>query len=176
MLITGGAVALIGFSMLGFYGVQFVNNITEDKKVRLEPGGSVQVQQNISASQGSFAVIFPNPEGQLKILIKDPSGHVVIERTVEPPLVLQSFDVIQPGNYTLVISNPTDHVLEPSIVLGNQESVLSQAIGAPPATLIAIVIILFTGAAVAVAGTVITILDKRRTTKMKQFGDTSDLV
>jgi hypothetical protein len=35
---------------------------------------------------------------------------------------------------------------------------------------------LYAGIAVFVAGVIITVLDRQRTSKMKQFGDTSDLV
>jgi hypothetical protein len=177
MLIAGGAMVLIGFSMLVFHGMQFVNSIQEEQKLRVEPGGSVQMQQNINASQGAYVVVFPDFEGRPTVTIKDPSGHLVIERTIEPPIVLQPFDVAQPGVYTLVISNPTDQVFEPFVVLGDQETVLSQGIDiSATATALAFTSLLGVGVAVAVAGAVITVLDRRRISKMKQFGDTSDLV
>jgi hypothetical protein len=177
MLIAGGAMVAIGFSMLGYYGLQFVNSIQQDEKLRVEPGGSLQVQRNINASQGAYVVIFPDFEGRPTVIIKDPSGHIVIERAIEPPIVLQSFDVMQTGVYTLVISNPTDQILEPFIVLGDQDTVLSQGIDfSATMTALAFTSLLGIGVAVAIAGAVITVLDRRRISKMKKFGDTSDLV
>jgi hypothetical protein len=177
MLIGGGAMVAIGFSMLGYYSMQFVNSIQEDEKLRVEPGGSLEIKQNINASQGTYVVIFPDFEGRPTVTINDPSGHPVIKRAIEPPIVLESFTVVQPGVYTLSISNPTDQVLEPFIVLGDQDTVFSQGIDfSATATAIAFTSLLGVGVALAIAGAVITVLDRRRISKMKQFGDTSDLV
>jgi len=172
MLIAGGSMLVIGFSMIIYYGVQLVNRIQQDEKLKVDPGSSLQVKQNITSSQGAYVVIFPDFEGKPTVSIKDPSGHLVNERTIEPPIVLQPFEVVQPGVYTLIISNPTDRVLEPFIVLGDQENVLVSA----TESVLAFTLLIAIGAAVAVAGAVITVLDKRRITKMKQFGDTTDLV
>jgi hypothetical protein len=177
MLIAGGSMVVIGFSMLGYYGMQFVNSIQQDEKLRVEPRGSLEIKQNINASQGAYVVIFPDFEGRPTVTIKDPSAHPIIERAIDPPIVLESFAVVEPGVYTLSISNPTDQVLEPFIVLGDQETVLSQGIDfSATMTALAFTSLLGIGVAVAMAGAVITVLDRRRISKMKQFGDTSDLV
>jgi hypothetical protein len=177
MLIAGGAMVVISFSMLGYYGLQFVNSIQQDESLTIGPGGSHQVQQNINASQGAYVVAFPDFEGHPSVTITDPDGQVVIERTIEPPIIIQPFNAEEPGVYTLVLSNPTDQVLEATVVLGDQETVLSRGINVSSAiTALVFTSILGIGIAVAIAGAVITILDRRRISKMKQFGDTSDLV
>ncbi len=179
MLIAGGAMVAISFSMLGYYGLQFVNSIQQDEKLRVEPGGLLEIKQNINASQGAYVVAFPDFEGRPVVTIKDPDGQIVIERTIDPPIVIEPFKVEQPGVYTLDLSNPTDQVLEATVVLGDQETVLSLGINLSSAvTALAFTSLLGigVGVAVAIAGAVITVLDKRRINKMKQFGDTSDLV
>ncbi|AFU57449.1 hypothetical protein Ngar_c05050 [Candidatus Nitrososphaera gargensis Ga9.2] len=177
MLIAGGALVVVSFSMLGYYGLQFVSSIQQDKSLTVEPGGSLQVQQNINASQGAYVVAFPNFKGQPSVTITGPGGQVVVERTIEPPIIIEPFDAEQPGAYTLVLSNPTDQVLEANIVLGDQETVLSRGINISSAvTALVFTSLLGIGIAVAVAGAIITILDRRRISKMKQFGDTRDLV
>jgi hypothetical protein len=52
VLIVGGATAVISFSLLGYYTVQFVNIIQQEGKHRIDPGGSINVQENITNTQG----------------------------------------------------------------------------------------------------------------------------
>ena len=63
-----------------------------------------------------------------------------------------------------------------SVILDSQEAVLSRAGSLSPGITVTFGFVLVAGIAAAVAGAVITIVDRRRMGKMKQFGDTSDLV
>jgi hypothetical protein len=177
MLIAGGAMVVISFSMFGYYGLQFVNSIQQEEKLSVEPGGSLEIKQNINASQGAYVVAFPDFDGQAAVTVLDPAGRILVDKNISPPIVLEPFKVEQPGVYTLTLFNPTDQVLEATLVLGDQETVLSKGFDLPSAmTAVALTSLLGIGIAVTIAGAVITVLDKRRTSRMKQFGDTSDLV
>lgn len=177
MMIAGGAMVVISFLMFGYYGLQFVNSIQQEEKLRVEPGGSLEIRQNINASQGAYVVAFPDFDGQPKVTVRGPAGQVLVDKIISPPIALESFGAEQPGVYTLTLSNPTEQALEATVVLADQETVLSRGFDlSSAATALALISLLGIGIAVAIAGTVITILDRRRTSKMKQFGDTSDLV
>jgi hypothetical protein len=176
MLIAGGAMVAISFSMLGYYGLQFVNSIQQEEKRRVEPGGSIEVQQNINTSIGAYVVAFPDFEGNPTVAIRDPAGKVLVNGSIDPPLIIQPFEAKEPGVYTLVLSNPTDQILEASIILGENETVLSRSQLSSAMSALAFTSLLVVGIAVAIAGAIITVLDRRRINKMKQFGDTSDLV
>jgi hypothetical protein len=177
-MIAGGAMVAISISMLGYFGLQFVNSIEREEILNVEPGRSIEVQQNINASLGAYVVAFtdPNFAGPAAVRISDPSGQTVINRTIDPPIIIEPFQVGEPGVHTLVLSNPTNQALQVSVVLGDNEAVLSRSNLSSATFALAFTSLLTIGAAVAIAGTVITILDKRRISKMKQFGDTSDLV
>jgi hypothetical protein len=175
-MISGGAMVTISVSMLIYYGLQFVNSVREEETLRVEPGGAVEIQNNINASTGAYVVAFPDFEKQAAVAVRGPSGSLLVEKNIDPPIVIEPFEIQEPGVYTLVLSNPTDVALEASLLLDDYETVfsrsnLSSAVGA-----LGFVSLLGVGAAVAVAGVVITFMDRRRINKMKQFGDTSDLV
>jgi len=176
MLISGGAMAAISLSLLGYYGLQFVNSIQQEEKLRVEPGSSIEVQRRINASLGAYVVAFPDFDGQPTVTVTDSAGRVMVNRSIDPPIVIEPFEVEQPGVHTLVLSNPTRQVLEASVVLGDNETVLNRSSLSSAMSALAFTSLLAVGTAVAIAGAVITILDRRRINKMKQFGDTSDLV
>lgn len=179
MLIAGGAVAAISLSVLGYYGMRLITNLEEQPRYSIPPNGSQKVQQIIAnVSQGAYIVSFPNYDGgKPTVVLTDPTEKIVIQKEVDPPILIESFPVNIPGNYTLELSNPSPvQTLEASIILGSQESVLVVAdISSAVMTLI-FGFTLVAGIASAIAGAVITIMDKRRIAKMKQFGDTTDLV
>jgi len=175
-LIAGGAMVAISVLMLAYYGLQFVSSIEQEEPITVEPGKSIEVQQNINASLGAYVVAFQDFEGQAAVKISDQSGRPVVEKGISPPLVMELFEVRKPGVYTMVLSNPTDGVLEAAVVLGDSETVLERTQLSSAVMALAFTSLLVIGAAVLIAGAVITILDRRRISKMKQFGDTSDLV
>lgn len=177
MLIAGGAMVVISFSMFGYYGLQFVNSIQQDEKLRVEPGGSLEIKQSINASQGAYVIAFPDFDGRPAVTIRDPAGQVIVDKSIDPPIIIEPFEVRQLGVYTLTLFNPTEQVLEAAIVLGDQETVLGKGFDLSSAmTALVLISLLGIGTAAAIAGAVITVLDRRRISKMKQFGDTSDLV
>jgi hypothetical protein len=176
ILIAGGAMVAISILMLAYYGLQFVSSIEQEETINVEAGRSIELQQNINASLGAYVVVFQDFEGQAAVKVTDPSGRPVVDKRISPPIIIEPFEVEEPGVHTLVLSNPTDDVLEAAVVLGDSETVLERTQLSSAVLALAFTSLLFIGVAVAIAGAVITILDRRQSKKMKQFGDTSDLV
>lgn len=176
LMIAGGAMVAISVSMLGYYGLQFVNSVQQEETLLVEPGGTIEIQKNINASTGAYVVAFPDFERQAVVALRGPSGNILIEKNVDPPIVIEPFEIQEPGVYTLELSNPTDVALEASVLLDDYETVLSRSNLSTAIGALGFVSLLGVGIAVAVAGGVVTFMDRRRINKMKQFGDTSDLV
>ncbi|MGI0025150.1 MAG: hypothetical protein ACREA4_08405 [Nitrososphaera sp.] len=179
LLIAGGAVAAVSLTMLGYYGMKLITTIEGEEKHKIQPNDMIPVTANISnTEQGAYAVAFSDfTGGRPTVTIRDPSNQTILGKAVEPPFVIELFTVTDGGIYTLTLSNPSsDQVLEASVLLGSQENVLSKVDITTAIMTFAFGLLLIGGIAAAVAGAVITVIDKRRFVKMKQFGDTSDLV
>ena len=179
LLIAGGAAVAVSLSVLGYYGMRLIETLEAEEGYTVQPGESVDISRNITtAQQGAFLASFPEfSGGQPLITIRDPADRLVLQRAADPPIILQAFAVVEDGQYTLTLSNPsTEVVLEASVILDSQEAVLSRAGSLSPGITVTFGFVLVAGIAAAVAGAVITIVDRRRMGKMKQFGDTSDLV
>ncbi len=67
-------------------------------------------------------------------------------------------------------------MLEAAIGFGDQHDVLSRRNVLSFDLVLLLVSTLVVGVVLAIAGVIITILDRRKINKMKQFGDTSDLI
>jgi hypothetical protein len=178
MLAAGGATALIIFSMLGYYGLQFVNVIQQEGKYIIEPHGSINMRQNINNTQGigMYVVAFPEFGGQASVIIMDHTGKIIVDKNLHPPITIETFDAEVPGLYNLTLLNPTDRVLEAAMSFGDWEHVLGRKNLFSAMTVFIFVFLLGVGIALAIAGAILTILDRSRVKRMKQFGDTSDLI
>jgi len=98
------------------------------------------------------------------------ANQTVVEETINPPIVNGVFTITESGNYSLILVNPApDATLEASVLFGDQGSFATSE-------QVILSSLLYVGIIAVIAGAVITILDRRRIGKMKQFGDTSDLV
>ncbi|MDQ4050444.1 MAG: hypothetical protein M3093_02405 [Thermoproteota archaeon] len=177
-LIVGGATAVISFSMLGYYTLQFVNIIQQEGNHRVDPGGSINVQENINNTQGIgiYAIAFAQFSGSASLIITDNEGMTILNKSINPPIVIEPFNGQSDGIYTLHLSNPSEQVLEAAIDFGDQDEVLSRKNLLSFDTVLTLVSTFVIGVIVAIAGIVITILDRRQINRMKQFGDTSDLI
>lgn len=178
VLIVGGATAVISFSLLGYYTLQFVNIIQQEGKNRIDPGGSINVQENINNTQGIgiYSIVFAEFSGSASVKITDNAGKIIVNKSINPPIVIEPFNAESSGIYTLNLLNPTDQVLEAAIGFGDQEDVLSRKNLLSLDTVFVLVSTLVVGVGLAIAGVIITILDRRQINRMKQFGDTSDLI
>jgi hypothetical protein len=106
----------------------------------------------------------------------DPVDKIIVNKNINPPIAIEPFSVELPGRYNLKLLNPTDQVLEAAIGFGDQEDMLSRKNLFSAMTVLILVTLLLIGIALAIAGAIITILDRSQINKMKQFGDTSDLI
>ena len=178
MLIVGGAIAVISFSMLGYYTMQFVNIIQQEGKHTIEPGGSINLQENINNTPGIgiYVVAFAEFGGQASVIIMDNTGKIIVNKHIDPPIAIEPFNAEVPGLYNLKVINPTDQKLEASIGFGDQDDMLSTKNLLSAMTVLILVSLLVIGTALAIAGAIITILDRSKINKMKQFGDTRDLI
>jgi hypothetical protein len=178
MLSVGGAIAIISFSMLGYYGLQFVNVVQREGKYTIEPHGSINMRQNINNTQGigMYVIAFAEFGGQASVIIMDHTGKIIVDKNLNPPITIESFNAEVPGLYNLTLSNPTDRVLEAAMIFGDWEHVLGREDLFSAMTILYIVFLLGTGITLAIVGAIITILDRSRKKRMKQFGDTSDLI
>jgi hypothetical protein len=161
MLIAGGVIAMASFAA-------FVYLIT-DNTYSIAPNDRLVLRQFVSnASQGVYSISFPLFEGRPNLTILDTANKTVVEKDIAPPVVNEFFTTAESGYHTLIISNPSsDTVLEASILFGDRQSYIAQTVFS---------LLLYGGITTALAGAVITILDRRRISRMKEFGDTSDLV
>jgi len=161
ILIGGGTAAAISFAAFMY--------LLADNTYTVQPNDQLMLRQSISnGSQGVYSISFPLFEGQSNIKILDTSNKTVIEDTISPPVANEVFPVAESGYYTLILTNPSqDAAIEATILFGDQSSFVAQT---------AFSFLLYGGIIAAIAGAAITILDRMRTSRMKQFGDTSDLV
>jgi hypothetical protein len=178
MLIVGGAIAVISFSILGYYTLQFVNIIQQEGRHTIEPGGSINVQENITNTQGVGIYVVAFTEefgGQASVIIMDHAGKIIVNKNIDSPVAIEPFNAEIPGLYTLKLLNPTDQVLEAAIGFGHQDDMLGRKNLLSSMTVVIVVSLLVIGIALTIAGVIITILDRSQMNRMKQFGDISDL-
>ena len=137
----------------------------------IKPNERLVIQQFVSnSSQGVYSISFPLFEGQPYLQIVDEANKTIVEETINPPIVNGVFTITKSGNYSLILVNPaSDAILEASVLFGDQGSFATSE-------QVIFNSLLYVGIIAVIAGAVITILDRRRIGKMKQFGDTSDLV
>lgn len=177
LLIGGGAAIILGLVMLGYGSLGLVQAL-EDAKYTVEPSKSVNIRQNLTSGvQGAYIASYEG-SGPVRpvITVTDPTGKVVIQKEIDQPLEMQVFSVAQDGEYVLTLSNPSPDVpVEAGIILGRQESILGRAELLPQLALASTSLVV-AGVVAIVTGIALVVLDRRRINKMKQFGDTSDLV
>jgi hypothetical protein len=178
ILIVGGATAVISFSLLGYYTLQFLNIIQQEGKHRIDPGGSINVAENITNTQGIgiYAIAFAEFSGSSSVIIMDNAGKTIINKTINQPIIIEPFKIESHGIYTLTLLNPTNQMIEAAIGFGDQDNVLSRKDLLSFDTVLILVSTLVIGGILAIAGIIITIFDRRQISRMKQFGDTSDLI
>jgi len=164
MLIGGGAATVISFAISTYLLPEYTYSIKPNDRLIIH-----QFFPN-NSSQGLYSISFPSFEGQPTLKIMDPSNQTIVEKTIVPPIVSETFVATESGYYTLALTNPSsEKTLDAAILFGDRESYASAEQLIASFTLIA-------GIIASIAGAVITVLDRRRTKKMRQFGDTSDLV
>ena len=164
MLIGGGAATVIGFAISTY--------LLADSTYSIKPNDRLVLQQFFpnNGSQGVYNISFPSFEGQATLKIMDSSNQTIVEKTIVPPIVSETFVIMESGYYTLVLTNPSsEKTLDATILFGDRESYAT-------AEQLIFSFMAIAGIITAIAGAVITVLDRRKINKMRQYGDTSDLV
>src|SRR5262245_45790251 len=180
LLIGGGAAIVVGLAMLGYYSVRLLETL-ESETYTADPSGSVEIRSNFTSvdagGQAAYLVSVASfEETQPTITVRGPDGRVLLQRTVDQPFIMEPFNVSQNGTYFLTVSNPSpDSSLEVGMILDRLEGLLSRGAMSPMLTAV-FWLVFVAGVGAAVAGAFITIMDRRRISKMKKFGDMSDLV
>jgi hypothetical protein len=171
----------VGFAIFSYYTVLFAIKLITESNYSVEPASKVSIQQFISgqnSSQGTYIIAMQHPVGEPGLKIASPSGATLVEKQLAEILTMDTFSVTETGNYTLTLANTSpDNTLEANIVFGDQRTIIESGLSISPETLSLVFnLTLYTAIAVIITGAIITILDRQRISKMKQFGDTSDLV
>jgi hypothetical protein len=163
VLIAGGAVTVASFAMSVY--------LLAGNTYSIQPGDRLVIQRPVSnASEGIYNISFPLFEGEARLQILNPMNQTIVEQAISPPIVNEVFAPAASGDYTLILTNPSeDSTLEASILFGDRDSYATSEH-------LLFSFLLYAGIIAVIAGAAITILDRRRISKMKQFGDTSDLV
>lgn len=180
LLVGGGALAAIGLGIFLYFTIEFTDSLMNENRYTIDPGESQSITQFIgNVSEGAYIVALQETFIQLDLTVTNPSNMTIVKRQIslaasDPP-ILERFPVDENGNYVLTLANPTDAAVDISAALGDNESILQTGFSFVNLAL-TFVSLFVIGVAVAIAGAVITVLDRRRISKMKQFGDTSDLV
>jgi hypothetical protein len=167
----------IGFAIFTYYTVLFATKLLNENKFIADTAGMTSTKTLIShnATEGTYIVALADTAGQPGLKIEDPSGKVLVDKQITENPAMGTFALTEDGNYTLTVTNmsPSSEV---HVIFGDQKSIVG-GLGIDPVTLgVVFNFTLYAGIAVFGAGVIITVLDRQRTSKMKQFGDTSDLV
>jgi hypothetical protein len=180
LLMAGGALIAISLSVLAYYGLKLVTGI-QAQTTEVLPGHHLIVSQNINGSQGqaAYLVAVNGPVDAFPTMtIKDPANRTVLSTPIEPPVAFRTFSTAGSGNYTLDLLNPSNSsAIQVAASLGDQQEVITKRLDLSAAVAAVVFgFLIVAGIGVTIAGGVLTIFDKRRISKMKQYGDTSDLV
>jgi len=171
---------LICFAIFSYYTVIFAIKLVAESNFSVEPADTVSVQQFISQdnSKGTYIIVLPDSVGQPELKIASPSGTALVEKQLVEALTMDTFPLTETGNYVLTLANTSpDKTLKANIVFGDQKTIIENGLSVSPDTLSSIFnLAVYTAIAVIIAGVVLTVLDRQHLSKMRQFGDTSDLV
>lgn len=178
LLLAGGAIVAAGFAASVYYVNEFLSEIEKAGVYTVEPRESFEIVQGIGETQGAYFVAFPGYEEnpvRASVRVTDPSGDTVVERDVDLPFYSEQFAAPSAGNYTFTISNPSERSIAVSAIIGDPESI-SEIVGVSTIASSAVAsFILIAGIAVLVAGGALVAVDRRKTQKMRHYGDLSDL-
>ncbi|HKX80661.1 MAG TPA: hypothetical protein VJL54_00245 [Nitrososphaera sp.] len=180
LLIGGSAAIVVGLAMVSYYAVRLIEAL-EGETYTAEPGSSAEISRNFTSSetggQAGYLVSVATLDGDRPMItVRGPDGQVILQRTVDQPFMLEPFNIGQNGTYSLTVSNPSaDSSLEVGMILDSLEGLLGRGAMSPVLTGI-FWLVFVAGVGAAVAGAFITVMDRRRISKMKKFGDMSDLV
>ena len=164
MLVIGGAILVVSFVIASLYVAPQVNPEKDGDEYRIAPGDVLAVERQITTGQGLYTVAFPELVGNQLITVKGPDNATLVERPADSRLVGGVVEAGVAGSYTLAVSNGSGSEVGVFVFFEEQAPIS-----------IAMSFMLYAGLIVLVAGVAVTILDRLRSKKMRQFGDVSDL-
>ena len=164
MLVAGGAILAASFIIASLYVAPQVTTGENGDEYRIAAGGTLEIERRITTGQGLYTVFFPELIGSPLITVKGPDNATLVERAADSTLVVGVVEAGVQGNYTLTVSNLAESELGTRVFFEEQAPIN-----------IATSFILYAGLIVIAAGAAVTILDRVRSKKMKQYGDVSDL-
>ncbi len=177
LLLAGGAIVAAGIAASVYYVGEFLTELERTGVHSIAPRGTFEVVQAISGTQGAYFVAFPgydeNP-ASVTVKVTGPLGSIV-EREVNLPFYSEQFAVQSAGNYTLAVSNLSESTIQVAAIIGDPESI-SEIVGTSTIASSAIAsFVVIGGIAALVVGGALVVIDRRKTQKMKHYGDLSDL-
>ena len=160
MLIAGAAIMIISYVVAIPY---FLPQGSDGAEYSIRPGEATAITHNLSPGQAAFSVNFQELPEKPVMTVKDQSGKVLYNGTATGSPFVVPVNASAAGNYTLFIANPSSETLRAVVLVGDE------------ATAVTLGFIQIAGIMVLAAGAIVTVLDSRRSKKMRQFGDVSDL-
>lgn len=178
LLLAGGAVVAVGLAASVYYVGAFLSEIEKTGVHAVAPRETLEIVQRINGTQGAYFVAFPrydeNPV-RASIMVSGPASDTVLESEIDLPFFSEQFAAASEGNYTLAVTNPTESVVDVSAIMGDPESI-AEIVGASTiASSAASSFIVMAGIAALATGGALVIIDRRKTQKMRHYGDLSDL-
>lgn len=172
-LIAGGAIIIASFAIaIPLLVPQQRDNGegNDGSQYTIAPGQTVEIRRQVGGdapgSQVAYSVTFQDLKGTMPaITVTGPGGQVLHRNNVTSFVAAAPVEATRQGNYTLAITNPSaTETLEAFVIFGE-----------PQPELVASSFMLYAGIIVVAAGIALSVMDRVRTKKMKQFGDVSDL-
>ena len=164
----------ISFAVLA---VKLFTAIQGGDRYTIQPGKQLLLKAFINSTDGAYFVSPVEPTDVIPTAtVIGPSNIThIANRPINPYTAFTQFNSSRSGNYTLILSNPSSNsTIEITAALGTADVVFSKTLDLNTTPLIFAT--LFSGIGAVIVGGVVTVLDRRRISKMKQYGDTSDLV
>jgi hypothetical protein len=171
---AGGAMVAISFAVLA---VKLLAVIQAGDRYSIHPGKQLVLKAFINSTAGAYFVSPVEPtDVSPTATVTGPSNTTIIaNRPIDAYTAFSQFPSSRSGNYTLILSNPSSNsTIEITAAFGAADLVFSKTLDLNTTPLIFAT--LFSGIGAVIVGGVVTVLDRRRISKMKQYGDTSDLV
>ena len=163
----------ISFAVLA---VKLLAVIQAGDRYSIHAGKQLVLKAFINSTAGAYFVspVEPTDVSPTATVIPSNITHIV-NRPINPYTAFSQFNSSRSGNYTLIVSNPSSNsTIEITAAFGAADLVFSKTLDLNTTPLIFAT--LFSGIGAVIVGGVVTVLDRRRISKMKQYGDTSDLV
>ncbi|MEO9320650.1 MAG: hypothetical protein ABI361_08265 [Nitrososphaera sp.] len=158
------------------FSAKLIAVVQTGEKYTIAPGSRLVLSSYINSTSGAYFVD-PNETSMnypVLTVVGPLNNTLIANRHVDVYTAMGQFPASRAGNYSLVLANPTGGNLLVGAIFGASEDVFSQTF------YIGLIPVIYAGAYSGIAsvaiGAVVTVLDRRKMTKMKQFGDMSDLV